>query len=174
VRVAGGCDGHARAKACLYDVTAADWRANQALQHEAFGPGTMVVRCRDVADTVATIETVGGSLTGTIHTGDSDAADTIAQIASALERISGRLIYNGFPTGVEVCHAMVHGGPYPAMTFANYTSVGTSAIRRFARPVCFQNTPAAMLPPALRNANPLGIMRIVDGEHTRAAIQNNA
>ena len=170
VRVAGGCDGHAGAKACLYEVAAADWRAKDTLQHEAFGPATMVVRCKDVADVVATIETVGGSLTGTIHTGDSDDADTIAQIASALERISGRLIYNGFPTGVEVCHAMVHGGPYPAMTFANYTSVGTAALRRFARPVCYQNTLDAMLPPALQDANPFRIMRIVDGEYTRESI----
>ena len=170
VRVAGGCDGHARAKACLYEIAAADWRSNPALRHEAFGPATMVVRCRDVNDIAATVEAVGGTLAGTIHTDRSDDADGVAQIRASLERISGRLIYNGYPTGVEVCHAMVHGGPYPATIFANYTSVGTSAIRRFARPVCYQNLPDAMLPPALQNANPLGITRMVGGECTRAPI----
>jgi len=170
VRVPGECEAHAHAKACLYETTAADWRAGPALQHEAFGPATMIIRCNDIDDLIATIDALGGSLTGTIHADDSDDAETVTSISDALERVSGRLVYNGYPTGVEVCPAMVHGGPYPATTFANYTSVGTSAIRRFVRPVCYQNMSDAMLPPALKNANPLGIMRIVDGQYTRAPI----
>jgi NADP-dependent aldehyde dehydrogenase len=87
-----------------------------------------------------------------------------------LEERVGRVVMNGYPTGVEVGHAMIHGGPYPATTDASTTSVGSSAIRRFARPVAFQDTPDALLPPALRNANPLGIERTINGKRTRDAI----
>jgi NADP-dependent aldehyde dehydrogenase len=78
----------------------------------------------------------------------------------------GRIVINGFPTGVEVCHAMVHGGPFPASTDSRFTSVGTSAIRRFVRPVCYQNYPESLLPDALRNSNPLELKRLVNGERS--------
>jgi NADP-dependent aldehyde dehydrogenase len=84
-----------------------------------------------------------------------------------LEQKAGRLIFNAFPTGVEVSHAMVHGGPYPATADARFTSVGTRSIYRFARPVCFQSFPDALVPAELQAANPLGIMRLVDGVQTR-------
>ncbi|MCY1304191.1 Alpha-ketoglutaric semialdehyde dehydrogenase [compost metagenome] len=87
-----------------------------------------------------------------------------------LEQKAGRLLLNGYPTGVEVCDAMVHGGPYPATSDARGTSVGTLAIARFLRPVCYQNYPDALLPDALKNANPLGIARLVDGATTREAL----
>ena len=87
-----------------------------------------------------------------------------------LERKAGRLLVNGYPTGVEVCDAMVHGGPYPATSDARGTSVGSLAIDRFLRPVCYQNYPDALLPEALKDANPLGIARLVDGETTRNAL----
>ncbi|MNV93767.1 Alpha-ketoglutaric semialdehyde dehydrogenase [compost metagenome] len=87
-----------------------------------------------------------------------------------LEVKVGRVLLNGYPTGVEVCDAMVHGGPYPATSDARGTSVGTLAIDRFLRPVCYQNVPDALLPDALKNANPLGIQRLVDGQYSRAAL----
>jgi len=87
-----------------------------------------------------------------------------------LQEKVGRVLLNGYPTGVEVCDAMVHGGPYPATSDARGTSVGTLAIDRFLRPVCFQNYPDELLPPALQNANPLGISRLVDGEMLRSSL----
>ncbi|MDR3715392.1 MAG: aldehyde dehydrogenase (NADP(+)), partial [Puia sp.] len=87
-----------------------------------------------------------------------------------LERKAGRLVVNGYPTGVEVCHAMVHGGPYPATSDSRTTSVGTQAIYRFARPVCYQDFPQAALPEELKNENPLGILRLVNGVYTRDSV----
>ena len=95
-----------------------------------------------------------------------------ARVLQALESVVGRVIVNGYPTGVEVGHAIVHGGPYPATTDSGTTSVGSAAIRRFVRPVAYQNTPQQLLPPALRDDNPLGIRRLVDGEWTDAAIES--
>ncbi|HKB90489.1 MAG TPA: aldehyde dehydrogenase (NADP(+)), partial [Opitutaceae bacterium] len=110
-----------------------------------------------------------GQLTATIHGNSSDLAFAPSLIAS-LERIAGRVVVNGFPTGVEVCAAMNHGGPYPATTDPRFTSVGTAAIFRFARPVCFQNYPEPMLPSALQNVNPLGLLRLINGMPTRDKI----
>ena len=98
-----------------------------------------------------------------------DALDELARrLLPVLERRAGRLLVNGFPTGVEVCHAMVHGGPYPSTSNAMFTSVGASAIDRFLRPVCYQDLPDALLPGALQQANPLGLWRLVDGAPVRA------
>jgi len=94
----------------------------------------------------------------------------LGRLLAALERIAGRVLINGFPTGVEVCPAMNHGGPYPATTDTRFTSVGTAAIFRFARPVCYQSYPDALLPDALKNANPLGLMRLVDGQPTQNSL----
>jgi len=93
-----------------------------------------------------------------------------ADLVAILERKAGRLVVNGFPTGVEVCHAMVHGGPYPATSDSRTTSVGTQAIYRFARPVCYQDFPQAALPDELKNGNPLGILRLLNGVYTRDAV----
>jgi NADP-dependent aldehyde dehydrogenase len=105
-------------------------------------------------------------LTATIQGTEEDLRE-FAELVWTLEEKVGRIIFNGFPTGVEVCHAMVHGGPYPASTDSRTTSVGTQAIFRFARPVCFQNFPDASLPPELQNPNSLGIWRMVDGQLTQ-------
>ena len=110
-----------------------------------------------------------GQLTATLQAELTDLQGNQDLIA-LLEQKAGRLLLNGYPTGVEVCDAMVHGGPYPATSDARGTSVGTLAIERFLRPVCYQNYPDAMLPVALQNANPLGLMRLVNGEQTRAVI----
>jgi NADP-dependent aldehyde dehydrogenase len=94
----------------------------------------------------------------------------VRALAQTLEQRAGRVIFNGYPTGVEVGHAMVHGGPYPATTAPATSSVGALAIRRFVRPVAYQDVPDNLLPPELQNANPLGIWRNVDGEWTRRAL----
>ncbi len=170
VRVSGACSGSAQCSPSLFEVEATTWRQRPRLHEEAFGPAALLVRCADAADLLATLETVQGHLTGTLHVGQGESPELVRQVASTLEEKVGRLIFNGYPTGVEVCHAMIHGGPYPATTSAGFTSVGTSAIRRFVRPVAFQNVPDALLPPALQNANPLNILRLVNGEYTRAPI----
>ena len=107
-----------------------------------------------------------GQLTATLIAEPAD-LEAFATLVPLLEQKAGRLLLNGYPTGVEVCDAMVHGGPYPATSDARGTSVGSLAIERFLRPVCYQNYPDALLPDALKNANPLGISRLVDGENTR-------
>lgn len=142
--VAGGRDGRA-ARPALYRVSAADWLENPALQHEVFGPLGIVVEARDTGDMVALARSLEGQLTCTLHMEDGD-TELARRLIPVLERKAGRVLANGFPTGVEVCDAMVHGGPYPASTNFGATSVGTLAIRRFLRPVCFQNLPDALLP----------------------------
>jgi len=107
-----------------------------------------------------------GHLTATIHGNAQDLRD-FADLIAILETKVGRLIFNGFPTGVEVTHAMVHGGPYPATSDGRSTSVGSQAIFRFARPVCYQGFPDQALPEELKDKNPLGIWRMVDGQMTR-------
>jgi len=106
-----------------------------------------------------------GNLTATLHAEESD-QEGVGDLARELREKVGRLIWNGYPTGVAVTHAMIHGGPYPATTVPLHTSVGTAAIKRFLRPVAFQSYPAALLPPELRDDNPLGIMRFVNGSWT--------
>lgn len=139
------------------------------IQEEVFGPSTVVVELDDEAELLAAIAHLHGQLTATLI-GEAAELPHYRAVLAALEEKVGRVLFNGFPTGVEVCDAMVHGGPYPATTDARGTSVGTLAIARFLRPVCYQNTPDALLPPALQDANPLGLLRLVDGEPTREPI----
>ncbi len=138
------CD-RREAKPFLFRVSAQDWMGNHALAEEVFGPLGLVVVARDVDEMLDVAHSFGGQLTATLH---MDAADaTLARrLMPILERKAGRVLANGFPTGVEVCDSMVHGGPYPASTNFGATSVGTLSIRRFLRPVCYQNIPAALLP----------------------------
>ena len=138
-------------------------------QEEVFGPTTIVVEVADQAELIKAIEGLHGQLTATLITEPGDLAGSEALFA-LLEQKVGRVLFNGYPTGVEVCDAMVHGGPYPATSDARGTSVGTLAIDRFLRPVCYQNCPDALLPDALKNANPLGIARLVDGASSRDAL----
>lgn len=133
----------------LFATTGAEWLANEALGEEVFGPLGLIVRVADFAEMQAVARALQGQLTCTLHMdeGDTEAAQVLMPI---LERKAGRVLANGYPTGVEVCDAMVHGGPYPASTNFGHTSVGTLAIRRFLRPVCYQNMPDALLPGDLR------------------------
>ncbi len=133
------------------------------LADEVFGPSTTVIRCasRDEMESIA--RRLPGQLTATIHGTAADLTE-YASLVSILEDKAGRLIVNGFPTGVEVCPSMQHGGPYPATTDSRTTSVGTAAIHRFARPVAYQGFPQSLLPPELQDANPRRIWRLIDGE----------
>lgn len=123
----------------------------------------------DKAELIKALHGLHGQLTATLIAEPDDLA-AFAELVPVLEQKAGRLLLNGYPTGVEVCDAMVHGGPYPATSDARGTSVGTLAIDRFLRPVCYQNYPDALLPQALRNANPLGIQRLLNGCSTTQAI----
>jgi 2,5-dioxopentanoate dehydrogenase len=150
------------AHAELLVTNAETFLANPALLEEVFGPSTLVVRCSGRAQMLTAAERLNGQLTATVH-GTPQELNTSRDLLQVLERKAGRLLCNGFPTGVEVCHAMTHGGPYPASADGRSTSVGTRAIERFVRPVCYQNLPDALLPEALQESNPLGLWRLVDG-----------
>jgi NADP-dependent aldehyde dehydrogenase len=150
------------AQAALYACDAATYIASPALEEEIFGPASLLVACRDEDEMLAVARHLEGQLTATVHaTGDD--RELAAGLLPTLERKAGRVLFNGFPTGVEVSHAMVHGGPFPATSDARSTSVGATAIERFLRPVCYQDVPADLLPEALRDDNPLGLARMVDG-----------
>ncbi len=155
-----------QAGARLLRVAARDFIADAALREEVFGPCALVVVCASLEELAAVARAIPGQLTATIHAASADRAQS-AVLADLLAQRVGRLLWNGFPTGVEVCPAMVHGGPYPATTDARSTSVGSAAIARFVRPLCLQNAPPERLPPELQDANPRGIMRLLDGELTR-------
>jgi len=151
------------AQAALYRCDAAAYLSTPALEEEIFGPASVLIACRDEAEVLAVARHLEGQLTATIHATADDRA-LAAGLLPTLERKAGRILFNGFPTGVEVSHAMVHGGPFPATSDSRSTSVGATAIERFLRPVCYQDVPAELLPPALQDANPLKLARIVDGE----------
>lgn len=133
----------------LFEVSGDDWLANHLLAEEVFGPLGLIIRVRDAAQMEVIARSLEGQLTCTLHLDDAD-TPLAARLMPVLERKAGRVLANGFPTGVEVCDAMVHGGPYPASTNFGATSVGTMSIRRWLRPVSYQNMPAALLPEELR------------------------
>ena len=153
----------------LLVTTAQTWLTEEALHEEIFGPATLVVRCSSEREILECAQALEGSLTATVHGTAQELAEQ-RELLGILTRKAGRLLFNGYPTGVEVGYAMQHGGPYPATTDARVTSVGAAAILRFARPVCYQNFPDALLPPELQNANPRGIWRNIDGNFTHDAI----
>jgi NADP-dependent aldehyde dehydrogenase len=155
------------AQASLYQCDAATYLASPALEDEIFGPSSLLVACRDEAELLAVARHLEGQLTATVHAVASDRA-LAAALLPTLERKAGRILFNGFPTGVEVSHAMVHGGPFPATSDSRTTSVGATAIERFLRPVCYQDVPADLLPEALRDENPLHLARMVDGQLRQA------
>ncbi|WP_447042780.1 aldehyde dehydrogenase (NADP(+)) [Vreelandella sp. H-I2] len=147
----------------LFAVSANDFLASKVLQEEVFGASSLIIECQDMADVKKVAEQLEGQLTATLHMNDAD-VEAAKGLMPTLERKAGRILANGWPTGVEVCHAMVHGGPYPSTSDSRTTSVGTAAIKRFLRPVCYQSLPEALLPDALHEANPLKVSRLVDGK----------
>jgi NADP-dependent aldehyde dehydrogenase len=163
--VARGCagDGANQAVGALFETSAEQFLADSALGNEVFGASSIVVRCRDTAELAKVITGLEGQLTATIQIDPADES-AAAEILPLLARRVGRILANGWPTGVEVAHAMVHGGPFPATSDSRTTSVGSKAIERFLRPVCFQNLPAGLIPAAIGDANEWGIARRIDGQ----------
>jgi len=151
------------ASAALFTTAAASFLADARLGHEVFGASSLLVRCRDEAELTTVLRQVEGQLTVTLHL-DADDAALASRLMPLLERKAGRILANGWPTGVEVTHAMVHGGPYPATSDARTTSVGSLAIDRFLRPVSYQNLPAELLPPELRDDSAAAIPRLINGK----------
>lgn len=161
-----------QAQARIYQTSMDTLLANDPLLlEEIFGPATLLLPVKDEEEMLAAVTALQGQLTATVHAEADDGA-LAARLLPLLSEKAGRVLFDGYPTGVEVCDAMVHGGPWPATTDARGTSVGTLAIARFMRPICLQNTPAVLLPPALRDENPLNLLRLVNGQWTREAISS--
>ena len=156
-------EGHNQCQSHLFVTTAHDFMRDHTLQAEVFGSSSLIVECDDLAQARQVAEQLEGQLTATVHMDDAD-TDAVAKLLPTLERKAGRILINGWPTGVEVCDAMVHGGPFPATSDARSTSVGTAAILRFLRPVCYQNFPDSLLPTAIKQGNPLNLSRLVNGQ----------
>jgi NADP-dependent aldehyde dehydrogenase len=154
-------EGVNQGQGAIFATTANDFMADPRLGHEVFGSSSLVVRCPHVETMVSVSETLEGQLTATLHMEPADLG-IARRLMPVLERKAGRILANGWPTGVEVGHAMVHGGPFPATSDSRTTSVGSLAIRRFLRPVCYQDIPGELLPEELRNETS-GVPRLVDG-----------
>ena len=151
-------------QAAVFATAARDFLGDAALRDENFGASSLLVECDDIESMREVLQALEGQLTITLHLDEADWP--IAQrLLPLIERKAGRVLVNGFPTGVEVAHAMVHGGPFPATSDSRTTSVGSLAIERFLRPVCYQDFPVALLPPALRDGNPWGLPVRVDGKY---------
>jgi alpha-ketoglutaric semialdehyde dehydrogenase len=163
----------AHASSAVFTTDAASFLANDDLHQEVFGPATLLVACQSPEDFLEVARSLEGQLTVTIHATGDDLREH-ASLLDILREKAGRLVFGGVPTGVEVAPAMHHGGPYPATTDPRFTSVGTAAILRFVRPVCYQDCPPELLPPELKDENPRGIWRLVDGKWTQAAIPCSA
>ncbi len=157
------------ARQAVTTVEGSTFLKNTTLHQEVFGPFTMVVQCEDASQLEEVVSRLEGQLTGTVIAG-KDELSGYSSLIEALQNRVGRIIYNGVPTGVEVCPSMVHGGPYPASTDSRFTAVGTYSIRRWARPFSFQDWPDELLPEELKNENPLGIERKVNNVNTREGI----
>ncbi|BAK66496.1 alpha-ketoglutaric semialdehyde dehydrogenase [Sphingobium sp. SYK-6] len=156
-------EGPHMARAALFETSASQFLSDPVLSREVFGSTSLLVRCKDEAELCAVLEGLEGQLTATLHMDEGDQA-LAGRLMPRLIRKVGRILANGWPTGVEVTHAMVHGGPFPATSDGRTTSVGTMAIERFLRPVCFQDISDALLPEALRQSNPLSLPLRVDGQ----------
>jgi alpha-ketoglutaric semialdehyde dehydrogenase len=159
-----------RAIPAMFRTDAATFLSDDELGEELFGPTTLAVVCSSSDQLLSVARKFRGELTATLHGSQAD-MEAYSDLPSILAARAGRLLAGGFPTGVEVCSAMNHGGPYPACTDSHSTSVGTGAILRFSRPICFQDVPDPCLPSALQNRNPDGLWRLVNGEMTRDSVQ---
>ena len=157
--LAAGCN---RGQAALFETSGSEFLKDPALGHEIFGAASLLVRCADMAEVRSVLDAMEGQLTATLQIDDGD-LEAARKLLPLLERKVGRILANGWPTGVEVCNAMVHGGPFPATSDSRATSVGATAIDRFLRPVCYQDLPDALLPASLQDANPLGLPRLREG-----------
>lgn len=151
-------------QAKIYKTTATEFLIDEHLNDEIFGATSLIVECESVEEILTIAEQLEGQLTATMQLNDDD-IEIARRLLAILERKAGRVLCNGYPTGVEVCHAMVHGGPFPATSDSRTTSVGSAAILRFLRPVCYQDMPVSLLPTELQDENDLGLTRLVNGSY---------
>ncbi len=156
-----------QAECMIFTTDIATLEKNDSLRHEVFGPCSIITRCGSKEDLLRFARSLEGQLTAAIHGTPEDLREH-ADLVRILERKVGRIIFNGFGTGIEVCPSMHHGGPYPAATHSFFTSIGTSSIYRFVRPVCYQSFPDDCLPELLQNANSRGSFRLIDGKLSTA------
>jgi len=156
-------DGACKGVPALFAASAADFLADPHLSEEIFGPASLLISCSGIEEMRQVAEHLEGQLTATLQMDDGD-HDAVRGLLPILERKVGRILANGFPTGVEVSYSMVHGGPFPSTSDSRSTSVGSAAIQRFLRPVSYQNIPQELLPAAIQDSNPLGIWQRVDGQ----------
>jgi len=163
-------DGANRADPILFKTTGHALENHAELAEEIFGPTSVVIELKSKEEMLMAARNLSGHLTATVHGTEKDLT-AYKDLLDILEQKVGRLVINGFPTGVEVCHAMVHGGPYPATTDGRSTSVGTASIFRFTRAVCYQGLPQSLLPAELKNENPLNIWRLVNGVRTKEPVK---
>jgi NADP-dependent aldehyde dehydrogenase len=161
--------GGSQAGTALFKTDAETYLAHPELNEEVFGASTTIVTYSSREQALEIARTLEGQLSATVH-GTEDDLKAHSDLVAILETRVGRLVFNGYPTGIEVCHSIVHSGPYPATSDGRSTSVGTRAIYRFVRAVCYQNFPDSALPEELKNENPLGLWRMVDGQLTRGPL----
>ena len=159
-----------QAPAYVYETTQQGLLNDPTLMEELFGPVSTLVSCGDLDDMIGIAEKLEGSLSMTVHGSEED-LKAYKPLIKILQRKAGRLIFNGYPVGIEVCHSMHHGGPYPATSHSYFTSIGTRCIQRFVRPVCYQDWPNSQLPLALQNENPRGVWRMINGHQTRDEVR---
>jgi NADP-dependent aldehyde dehydrogenase len=157
------------AQPIVHTIRAADYLSNKLFSTETFGPASLVVLCKDNAELGEVLHSFEGQLTATVHATTADELAMKSLISIITQKV-GRIIFGGYPTGVEVCHSMQHGGPFPATTDSRSTSVGTASIYRFVRPIAYQDFPDHLLPDPLKNDNPLKLFRLVDGNWTSEKI----
>lgn len=160
-----------KAAPALIKVKASDFIKNEQLKHEVFGPFAILIICNSKNEVLQLAESIEGQLTCTVFGETQELAENKVLLDLLTEKC-GRLLFNGVPTGVEVCNAMQHGGPFPSSTDSRYTSVGSKAIDRFVRPVAFQNMPDELLPDELKNSNPTNVLRLMNNNYTREKIAN--
>jgi len=159
------------AKQTVLSIEGKTFLENTSLHQEVFGPFSIIVQCEDEVELIAVLDHLEGQLTGTLIASISE-LENHAQVVASLQNKVGRLIFNGVPTGVEVCPSMLHGGPYPASTDSRFTAVGIHAVKRWVRPLSYQNWPNNLLPKELQNENPLGISRLVNNKQTHLSIES--
>ena len=145
----------------LASVSGKEFLNNPTLHEEVFGPFSLLVKCHDISELLEAWKSLKGQLTTSIMATEVDLANH-PEIIETATSLAGRIVFNSVPTGVEVCASMVHGGPYPATTDSRFTAVGINAVKRWLRPVCFQDCPAELLPEELKDGNPRDIWRLVD------------
>ncbi len=156
----------AKGNAYLLETDSKHFHENRRLHEEIFGPATLLIRCANADELIDLARELDGQLTATIHA-EPEESDLSGRLLSELQEKAGRIVWNGYPTGVDVAASMQHGGPYPATTDSRFTSVGTAAIQRFARPVCYQGFPKELLPVELQNTNTRKIWRLLNGALTK-------